>query len=151
MTPVGGAQPWEGQLAWRSQGCPREALPASSLLQRGVSCPCRPLTTFDLLGEDHLVLGKLVHTLAILMHLAVNTVVREQRAGGTVGRGARGTFWACCTQAGCKSGSHVLRRCEKGWGENGQKRDTPELSSAAAARKTISISGRLGTSSHFTA
>ncbi|NXR69836.1 TELO2 protein, partial [Rhadina sibilatrix] len=34
----------------------------------------RPLTTFDLLGEDHLVLGRLVHTLAILMHLAVNTV-----------------------------------------------------------------------------
>ncbi|XP_075021831.1 telomere length regulation protein TEL2 homolog isoform X4 [Calonectris borealis] len=37
----------------------------------------RPLTTFDLLGEDHLVLGRLVHTLAILMYLAVNTVVRK--------------------------------------------------------------------------
>ncbi|NXD27872.1 TELO2 protein, partial [Spelaeornis formosus] len=34
----------------------------------------RPLTTFDLLGEDHLVLGRLVHTLAILMYLAVNTM-----------------------------------------------------------------------------
>ncbi|NXT47011.1 TELO2 protein, partial [Pluvianellus socialis] len=34
----------------------------------------RPLTTFDLLGEDHFVLGRLVHTLAILLHLAVNTV-----------------------------------------------------------------------------
>ncbi|NXE79430.1 TELO2 protein, partial [Cochlearius cochlearius] len=34
----------------------------------------RPLTTFDLLGEDHLVLGRLVHTLASLMYLAVNTV-----------------------------------------------------------------------------
>ncbi|NXM67051.1 TELO2 protein, partial [Serilophus lunatus] len=34
----------------------------------------RPLTTFDLLGEDHLVLGRLVHTLAVLMYLAVNTV-----------------------------------------------------------------------------
>ncbi|NWU94477.1 TELO2 protein, partial [Upupa epops] len=34
----------------------------------------RPLTTFDLLGEDHLVLGRLVHTLAALMYLAVNTV-----------------------------------------------------------------------------
>ncbi|KAF4798501.1 Telomere length regulation protein TEL2 like protein [Turdus rufiventris] len=34
----------------------------------------RPLTTFDLLGEDHLVLGRLLHTLAILMYLAVNTV-----------------------------------------------------------------------------
>uniref|UniRef100_A0A8C0VHE5 Telomere length regulation protein TEL2 homolog n=1 Tax=Cyanistes caeruleus TaxID=156563 RepID=A0A8C0VHE5_CYACU len=37
----------------------------------------RPLTTFDLLGEDHLVLGRLAHTLAILMYLAVNTVVRK--------------------------------------------------------------------------
>ncbi|NXY85050.1 TELO2 protein, partial [Alcedo cyanopectus] len=34
----------------------------------------RPLTTFDLLGEDHFVLGRLVHTLAILMYLAINTV-----------------------------------------------------------------------------
>ncbi|NXK12603.1 TELO2 protein, partial [Herpetotheres cachinnans] len=33
----------------------------------------RPLTTFDLLGEDHFVLGRLVHTLATLMYLAVNT------------------------------------------------------------------------------
>ncbi|RMC17930.1 hypothetical protein DUI87_05599 [Hirundo rustica rustica] len=42
----------------------------------------RPLTTFDLLGEDHLVLGRLVHTLAILMYLAVNTV--EQLAPPTL-------------------------------------------------------------------
>ncbi|NXM07665.1 TELO2 protein, partial [Tyrannus savana] len=34
----------------------------------------RPLTTFDLLGEDQLVLGRLVHTLAVLMYLAANTV-----------------------------------------------------------------------------
>ncbi|XP_075623384.1 telomere length regulation protein TEL2 homolog isoform X2 [Balearica regulorum gibbericeps] len=34
----------------------------------------RPLTTFDLLGEDHFVLGRLVHSLAVLMYLAVNTV-----------------------------------------------------------------------------
>ncbi|NXI66195.1 TELO2 protein, partial [Anseranas semipalmata] len=34
----------------------------------------RPLSTFDLLGEDHFVLGRLVHTLAVLMYLAVNTV-----------------------------------------------------------------------------
>ncbi|NXN40422.1 TELO2 protein, partial [Rhinoptilus africanus] len=33
----------------------------------------RPLTTFDLLGEDHFVLGRLVHALAMLMYLAVNT------------------------------------------------------------------------------
>lgn len=47
-----------------------------------VCCTCRPLTTFDLLGEDHLVLGRLVHTLAILMYLAVNTVVRKGREQG---------------------------------------------------------------------
>ncbi|XP_061455954.1 telomere length regulation protein TEL2 homolog [Rhineura floridana] len=35
----------------------------------------RPLTTFDLLGDDHLVLGRMTHTLAILMYFAVNTVV----------------------------------------------------------------------------
>ncbi|XP_063171250.1 telomere length regulation protein TEL2 homolog [Candoia aspera] len=35
----------------------------------------RPLTTFDLLGDDHLVLGRLVHTLAILMYFAVNAAV----------------------------------------------------------------------------
>ncbi|XP_066496550.1 telomere length regulation protein TEL2 homolog isoform X2 [Tiliqua scincoides] len=35
----------------------------------------RPLTTFDLLGGDHLVLGRLVHTVAILMYFAVNTTV----------------------------------------------------------------------------
>uniref|UniRef100_A0A8C3LR59 Telomere length regulation protein TEL2 homolog n=1 Tax=Chrysolophus pictus TaxID=9089 RepID=A0A8C3LR59_CHRPC len=34
----------------------------------------RPLSTFDLLGEDHFVLGRLVHTLAVLMYLAVNTM-----------------------------------------------------------------------------
>lgn len=36
----------------------------------------RPLVTFDLLGEDQLVLGRLVHTLGALMYLAVNTTVR---------------------------------------------------------------------------
>ncbi|NWX88397.1 TELO2 protein, partial [Nothoprocta pentlandii] len=35
----------------------------------------RPLSTFDLLGEDHFVLGRLVHTLAILMYLAASAVV----------------------------------------------------------------------------
>uniref|UniRef100_A0A8C0IM89 Telomere length regulation protein TEL2 homolog n=1 Tax=Chelonoidis abingdonii TaxID=106734 RepID=A0A8C0IM89_CHEAB len=30
----------------------------------------RPLVTFDLLGDDHLVLGRLAHTLAILMYFA---------------------------------------------------------------------------------
>ncbi|KAM3826606.1 telomere length regulation protein TEL2 homolog isoform 1-T1 [Vipera latastei] len=35
----------------------------------------RPLTTFDLLGDDHLVLGRLLHTLAILMYFAANAAV----------------------------------------------------------------------------
>uniref|UniRef100_A0A3B4DDW5 Telomere length regulation protein TEL2 homolog n=1 Tax=Pygocentrus nattereri TaxID=42514 RepID=A0A3B4DDW5_PYGNA len=35
----------------------------------------RPQVTFDLLGSDHLVLGQLVHTLGLLMHLAVNAPV----------------------------------------------------------------------------
>ncbi|XP_059572180.1 telomere length regulation protein TEL2 homolog isoform X3 [Alligator mississippiensis] len=35
----------------------------------------RPLVTFDLLGDDHFVLGRLAHTLAILLYFAVNTVV----------------------------------------------------------------------------
>lgn len=36
---------------------------------------CRPLVTFDLLGDDQLVLGRLAHTLGVLMYLAVNTTV----------------------------------------------------------------------------
>ncbi|XP_023567402.1 telomere length regulation protein TEL2 homolog isoform X2 [Octodon degus] len=35
----------------------------------------RPLVTFDLLGDDQLVLGRLTHTLGALMYLAVNTTV----------------------------------------------------------------------------
>ncbi|KAM9093847.1 telomere length regulation protein TEL2 homolog [Sarcophilus harrisii] len=33
----------------------------------------RPLVTFDLLGDDSLVLGRLVHTVGILMYFAINT------------------------------------------------------------------------------
>lgn len=40
----------------------------------------RPLVTFDLLGDDQLVLGKLVHTLGVLMYLAVNTTVSREMA-----------------------------------------------------------------------
>jgi len=36
----------------------------------------RPQVTFDLLGSDHLVLGRLIHTLGLLVHLAVNAPVR---------------------------------------------------------------------------
>uniref|UniRef100_A0A665V594 Telomere length regulation protein TEL2 homolog n=1 Tax=Echeneis naucrates TaxID=173247 RepID=A0A665V594_ECHNA len=32
----------------------------------------KPQVTFDLLGSDHLVLGRLIHTLGLFMHLAVN-------------------------------------------------------------------------------
>uniref|UniRef100_A0A8C3YPQ3 Telomere length regulation protein TEL2 homolog n=1 Tax=Catagonus wagneri TaxID=51154 RepID=A0A8C3YPQ3_9CETA len=35
----------------------------------------KPLVTFDLLGDDQLVLGRLAHTLGALMYLAVNTSV----------------------------------------------------------------------------
>lgn len=35
----------------------------------------RPVVTFDLLGDDQLVLGRLTHTLGALMYLAVNTTV----------------------------------------------------------------------------
>uniref|UniRef100_A0A803WAR5 Telomere length regulation protein TEL2 homolog n=1 Tax=Ficedula albicollis TaxID=59894 RepID=A0A803WAR5_FICAL len=69
----------------------------------------RPLTTFDLLGEDHLVLGRLVHTLAILMYLAVNTVVRKGIEQGwlpawepEVPSGTAMCFRACCTETGSK-------------------------------------------------
>uniref|UniRef100_A0A8B9HW75 Telomere length regulation protein TEL2 homolog n=1 Tax=Astyanax mexicanus TaxID=7994 RepID=A0A8B9HW75_ASTMX len=34
--------------------------------------------TFDLLGSDHLVLGRLLHTLGLLMHLAINAPVATQ-------------------------------------------------------------------------
>uniref|UniRef100_A0A8C7A065 Telomere length regulation protein TEL2 homolog n=1 Tax=Nothoprocta perdicaria TaxID=30464 RepID=A0A8C7A065_NOTPE len=40
----------------------------------------RPLSTFDLLGEDHFVLGRLVHTLAILMYLAASVVTPMGKA-----------------------------------------------------------------------
>ncbi|KAL1779368.1 telomere length regulation protein TEL2-like [Sigmodon hispidus] len=67
-----------------SKGCPRRELPGGPnefssvaghfffpLLQQFD----RPLVTFDLLGDDQLVLGRLAHTLASLMYLAVNTTV----------------------------------------------------------------------------
>ncbi|XP_069590544.1 telomere length regulation protein TEL2 homolog isoform X1 [Ranitomeya imitator] len=38
----------------------------------------RPIVTFDLLGEDRLILGRLVHTLGILMHLALNATIASQ-------------------------------------------------------------------------
>uniref|UniRef100_A0A8C4KSB0 Telomere length regulation protein TEL2 homolog n=1 Tax=Equus asinus asinus TaxID=83772 RepID=A0A8C4KSB0_EQUAS len=40
----------------------------------------RPLVTFDLLGDDQLVLGRLAHTLGALMYLAVNTTVSWETA-----------------------------------------------------------------------
>ncbi|NWI18713.1 TELO2 protein, partial [Crypturellus soui] len=49
----------------------------------------RPLSTFDLLGEDHFVLGRLVHTLAVLMYLAANAV-----AVTTMGKALLEFVWA---------------------------------------------------------
>ncbi|TRY92900.1 hypothetical protein DNTS_005713 [Danionella cerebrum] len=49
----------------------------------------RPQTTFDLLGSDHLVLGRLLHTLGLLMHLAVNAPVASQ-----MGRALLDFIWA---------------------------------------------------------
>uniref|UniRef100_A0A8D3D3P7 Telomere length regulation protein TEL2 homolog n=1 Tax=Scophthalmus maximus TaxID=52904 RepID=A0A8D3D3P7_SCOMX len=41
----------------------------------------RPQLTFDLLGGDHLVLGRLIHTLGLFMHLAVNAPVIAAQMG----------------------------------------------------------------------
>ncbi|XP_047464094.1 telomere length regulation protein TEL2 homolog isoform X2 [Mugil cephalus] len=38
----------------------------------------KPQVTFDLLGTDHLVLGRLIHTLGLFMHLAVNAPIAAQ-------------------------------------------------------------------------
>ncbi|OCT64310.1 telomere length regulation protein TEL2 homolog isoform X2 [Xenopus laevis] len=38
----------------------------------------RQIVTFDLLGEDRLVLGRMVHTLGILMHLALHAPIASQ-------------------------------------------------------------------------
>ncbi|XP_077358573.1 telomere length regulation protein TEL2 homolog isoform X2 [Festucalex cinctus] len=38
----------------------------------------KPQVTFDLLGSDHMVLGRLIHTLGVFMHLAVNAPVAAQ-------------------------------------------------------------------------
>lgn len=49
----------------------------------------RPLVTFDLLGDDQLVLGRLAHTLGALMYLAVNTTV-----AAPMGRALLDFVWA---------------------------------------------------------
>ncbi|XP_028989886.1 telomere length regulation protein TEL2 homolog [Betta splendens] len=38
----------------------------------------KPQATFDLLGSDHLVLGRLIHTFGLFMHLAVNAPIAAQ-------------------------------------------------------------------------
>ncbi|CAO2642250.1 Telomere length regulation protein TEL2 homolog [Lemmus lemmus] len=67
-----------------SKGCPRKELSGGPNEFNSVAgyffFPLlqhfdRPLVTFDLLGDDQLVLGRLAHTLASLMYLAVNTTV----------------------------------------------------------------------------
>ncbi|XP_036938273.1 telomere length regulation protein TEL2 homolog [Acanthopagrus latus] len=49
----------------------------------------KPQVTFDLLGSDHLVLGRLIHTLGLLMHLAVNAPIAAQ-----MGRALLDFVWA---------------------------------------------------------
>lgn len=49
----------------------------------------RPQVTFDLLGTDQLVLGRLLHTLGLLMHLAINAPVASQ-----MGRALLDFAWA---------------------------------------------------------
>uniref|UniRef100_UPI0037E9A757 telomere length regulation protein TEL2 homolog n=1 Tax=Semicossyphus pulcher TaxID=241346 RepID=UPI0037E9A757 len=49
----------------------------------------RPQVTFDLLGSDHLVLGRLIHTLGLFMHLAVNAPIAAQ-----MGRALLDFVWA---------------------------------------------------------
>ncbi|KAM8729662.1 telomere length regulation protein TEL2 homolog isoform 1-T3 [Acanthopagrus schlegelii] len=49
----------------------------------------KPQVTFDLLGSDHLVLGRLIHTLGLLMHLAVNAPI-----AGQMGRALLDFVWA---------------------------------------------------------
>ncbi|XP_022598646.1 telomere length regulation protein TEL2 homolog [Seriola dumerili] len=49
----------------------------------------KPEVTFDLLGSDHLVLGRLIHTLGLFMHLAVNAPIAAQ-----MGRALLDFVWA---------------------------------------------------------
>ncbi|KAG7506690.1 hypothetical protein JOB18_012547 [Solea senegalensis] len=49
----------------------------------------KPQMTFDLLGGDHLVLGRMIHTLGLFMHLAVNAPIAAQ-----MGRALLDFVWA---------------------------------------------------------
>ncbi|KAM9838075.1 telomere length regulation protein TEL2 homolog [Aulostomus maculatus] len=49
----------------------------------------KPQVTFDLMGSDHLVLGRLIHTLGLFMHLAVNAPIAAQ-----MGRALLDFAWA---------------------------------------------------------
>ncbi|XP_045397052.1 telomere length regulation protein TEL2 homolog isoform X2 [Lemur catta] len=62
----------------------------------------RPLVTFDLLGDDQLVLGRLTHTLGAMMYLAVNTLLRAP--GPAVCRVLRPAQRACPAAAGGPAG-----------------------------------------------
>ncbi|XP_051023744.1 telomere length regulation protein TEL2 homolog [Acomys russatus] len=81
-----------------SKGCPRKELSGGPNEFNSVAgyffFPLlqhfdRPLVTFDLLGDDQLVLGRLTHTLASLMYLAVNTTVAV-----TMGKALLEFVWA---------------------------------------------------------
>lgn len=81
---AGTTRAWAVRRRVQGAGCPLAAQgvgnrPRVSSLCTRTRCRCRPLVTFDLLGEDHLVLGRLAHTLGALMYLAVNTSVSGGR------------------------------------------------------------------------
>lgn len=71
-------------------GLPRSPAVAQDVGDLALRRPCtlgsilcsRPVVTFDLLGDDQLVLGRLTHTLGALMYLAVNTTVSRGRLLG---------------------------------------------------------------------
>lgn len=115
------------------------------------------MTTFDLLGEDHFVLGRLVHTLAVLMYLAVNTVVRKAAGAGREQETSSLRAPRCFLHHHCALGpaalrlaaslSHVcyrvVKRAEKKWSERRHGIQTPlhNLFLLLAEELLISVEG----------
>lgn len=74
--------------------------------------------TFDLLGDDQLVLGKLTHTLGALMYLAVNTTVSwDMAAEGLTWEGPEGPVACAVGAAGrARASSRSLAPGSGVWG-----------------------------------
>ena len=70
-TTTGRSSPGGHKAAWTHTCTPQSPLNVTFISHR-------PQVTFDLLGSDHLVLGRLIHTLGLLVHLAVNAPVSSQ-------------------------------------------------------------------------